>query len=327
MIRQMAAATINLTRSQVRSLEDLVTADDVAPRVAWRARLVLDRAASDSDEAVAERHGTARATVRLWRRRFAEQGPEGLRDRPRPGRPSVLEPSAEESNGTSLVDVTLERLLAAASRTISRRGFAATRMGDIAREAGVSTATLHYYFRTRQEILVRSLLWSNERLVAQLAHATDKQDRPLVRLAKFIERTIPYPGTQCDEYLLEIDLWSQVRLHRELLPAWESFAERWIDHLRQIIADGIADGSFTTTAPAAEIAERIVAMTDGFSAQAGIGSSRMPPTRARELLLRFAAEQLGVPARRVERHAHIPGISRRPSDPSGDAARPQSERR
>lgn len=323
----MPAAALSLTPAEVRSLKRLAAAPDVPPRVAWRARIVLDRAASGSDREVAARHGTARRTVALWRQRFAERGVEGLRDRPRPGRPSVLDRDERgDGEASSLVDITLERLLAAASRTISRRGFAATRMGDIAREAGVSAATLHYYFRTRQEILVQSLLWSNERLVAQLAHATGAQDSPLVRLAKFIERTIPYPGTQCDEYLLEIDLWSQVRLHRELLPAWENYGERWIGHLRQIIADGIADQSFTAAASAGEVAERIVGMTDGLSAWAGIGSERMPPAKARALLLRFAAEQLGIPAERLEQHAYIPGISPRSDRRKAPRAEPGASR-
>ena len=49
---------------------------------------------------------------------------------------------------------TLEHLLEAAARTIARRGFAATRVADIAREAGVSPATVHYHFKVKEEILV-----------------------------------------------------------------------------------------------------------------------------------------------------------------------------
>jgi AcrR family transcriptional regulator len=201
----------------------------------------------------------------------------------------------------------LEHLFEAASRTISRRGFGSTRVADIAHEAGVSAATVHYYFKTKEDILVRTLLWANQRLVARLADATAASDDPTVRLAKFIERTIPHPGTQRDEYLLEIDLWSHVRLHPEILPAWEAYGERWIAHLTDIIATGIAAGAFRSSLPPDEIAERIVAMTDGFSAQASIGSSRMPAKRARTLLLRFAAEQLDVPYDTLERHAHLPG--------------------
>lgn len=300
-----------LSSADRRALERMASTSTTPPRQATRARIVLHSADGITDREVAVRLQVSAPTVALWRERFARAGVEGLRDRPRPGRPSVV--PARAAGGTApkagRAEAALEHLFEAATRTISRRGFAATRVVDIAREAGVSRATVHYHFKTKEEILVGSLLWANERLLARLAEATADSDEPAVRLAKFIERTIPYPGTQRDEYLLEIDLWSQVRLHREMLPAWEAYGERWIAHVAEIVRAGIDAGSFHPSAPAAEVAERLVAMTDGLAAQASIGSTRMPLARARALLLRFAAEQLAVPYHTLERHACVAGIS------------------
>ena len=128
-------------------------------------------------------------------------------------------------------------------------------------------ATVHYHFKVKQEILVRALLWAHERLINRLERAIAATDDPVARLATLIERTVPYPGVQRDEYLLEIDLWSQVRLHRQLLPAWELYDDRWMAHVTATIEAGIDRGDFTTTVPAAELAERLVAMTDGLAAQ------------------------------------------------------------
>jgi AcrR family transcriptional regulator len=304
----MGRDRLTLTSADRRSLERMAAASSTPPRQATRARIVLHSADGGTDREVAVRLRVSAPTVALWRERFSRAGIEGLRDRPRPGRPSVVPARAAGARAAAgtRADATLEHLFEAASRTISRRGFAATRVVDIAREAGVSRATVHYYFKTKEDILVGTLLWANERLVARLAEATADSDDPVARLAKFIERTIPYPGTQRDEYLLEIDLWSNVRLHREILPAWDAFAERWIDHLTGILDDGIATGCFRTAAPAGEIAERIVAMTDGLAAQSSIGSSRMPPERARALVLRFTAEQVDVAPETLERSAHLP---------------------
>jgi AcrR family transcriptional regulator len=48
----------------------------------------------------------------------------------------------------------LEQILEAACQAILERGFPATRIADIAAAAGVSTGTVHYYFATRDEVLI-----------------------------------------------------------------------------------------------------------------------------------------------------------------------------
>src|SRR5690349_11371534 len=236
----MSTTQLRLTSAERRALEHIAADSTAPPRQVLRARIVLECATGAPNRDVSLRLGVSAPTVALWRRRYTRSGIDGLRDRPRPGRPSIVQRRAAAPMPAVAADATVEHLYAAASRTISRRGFGSTRVADIAREAGVSAATVHYYFKTKEEILVGTLLWANARLVSRLAHATSAADDPIARLAKFIERTIPYGGTQRDEYLLEIDLWSNVRLHREILPAWEDFAERWIAHLTQIIADGSA---------------------------------------------------------------------------------------
>jgi TetR/AcrR family transcriptional regulator len=47
-------------------------------------------------------------------------------------------------------EATEERILNAAMKVFTRRGFAAARMEDIAREAGINRALLHYYYRDKQ---------------------------------------------------------------------------------------------------------------------------------------------------------------------------------
>src|ERR1700683_1825318 len=76
----------------------VLTAEDRAELVRWsqggspmlaeRARIVLACAEPGSGVArVAAELGSTRTTVRKWRRRFAEDGPAGLADHDRPGRP------------------------------------------------------------------------------------------------------------------------------------------------------------------------------------------------------------------------------------------------
>src|ERR1700681_4383739 len=54
-------------------------------------------------------------------------------------------------------DQTKERIVDAAYRTLVRRGYHETSMKDIAAEAGVAPGLAHYYFETKEELLVAAI--------------------------------------------------------------------------------------------------------------------------------------------------------------------------
>ncbi|MDP2661631.1 MAG: IS630 family transposase, partial [Dehalococcoidia bacterium] len=60
-----------------------------------RARMVLEAATGRTTKEIASRLHVRRATVRLWRTRFAQHRLAGLADRPRPGKPLVYGPEVE----------------------------------------------------------------------------------------------------------------------------------------------------------------------------------------------------------------------------------------
>jgi transposase len=65
-------------------------------RVAQRAQMVLLSAQRRTVPEIAALFEASRATVRFWLRQFDAEGPVGLRDEPRSGRPRKVTPQAEE---------------------------------------------------------------------------------------------------------------------------------------------------------------------------------------------------------------------------------------
>ena len=57
-----------------------------------RAKIVLYAARGLSNDEIAHRLDTPRQIVSKWRKRFFEQGFDGLEELPRPGRPGVFSP-------------------------------------------------------------------------------------------------------------------------------------------------------------------------------------------------------------------------------------------
>jgi len=71
--------------SDLAALQAIARAPTSEQRAATRARIVLRSAEGSSIEGIAAELGVAIMTVKLWRRRYAEAGLDGLTDAPRPG--------------------------------------------------------------------------------------------------------------------------------------------------------------------------------------------------------------------------------------------------
>lgn len=74
-------------------LESLVRRQTAEQRMVGRARIVLAAADGEQNASIADRLGVALNTVIKWRKRFFEEGINGLGDRKRSGRPRTFPPS------------------------------------------------------------------------------------------------------------------------------------------------------------------------------------------------------------------------------------------
>jgi AcrR family transcriptional regulator len=148
-------------------------------------------------------------------------------------------------------------LLAAALETFRARGFAATRIEDIAARAGVSKGTVYLYYPSKQaifEALVRETLLPNlDRVEAMLAasaagRAADRLRLVLTRLAQMAAepRIVAVPKL----VLAEAGNFPELaRFYREAVIA------RGLALVAGIIAGGVASGEFRPVDP--ELAARL----------------------------------------------------------------------
>jgi transposase/transposase-like protein len=92
-----------VSESDRNTLEHIVLRKTSEQQMVLRARMVLLSAAGRSDVDVAQQLGVNRHTVRLWRKRFYEQGLGGLQDAPGRGRKVVLDSKVKEAILTGAV--------------------------------------------------------------------------------------------------------------------------------------------------------------------------------------------------------------------------------
>src|SRR4051812_24009805 len=111
------------------------------------------------------------------------------------GRTAAMTPTTAERRPDEAVPAAVEsrqRILAAAARNIAELGLARVRMATIAREAGVSTALLHYHFDTKERLFAEVLAYSYERSAELDQAALDRAGgSAAARLSAYLERCLP----------------------------------------------------------------------------------------------------------------------------------------
>ena len=91
---QASPHQVVLTGEQRVELERRAAAYSGPYRDVMRAKAILLAADGISNTEIAERLGQSRQAVSTWRKRFCEEGLQGLEERPRPGRPRRFSPGA-----------------------------------------------------------------------------------------------------------------------------------------------------------------------------------------------------------------------------------------
>jgi AcrR family transcriptional regulator len=190
-----------------------------------------------------------------------------------------------------------ERILAAAVERIASDGIDEVRIARIAMDAGVSTALVHYHFATREALLGEALEYSFEQ-AGDLRMGEDEQldenvETHAGRIAIMVEQCLPSSATRERDWVLWVELWLRAVRHPELRPTAERLYARMRKWFAGAIADGIEAGEFKDCDPEA-VADRALALIDGFGVRALLGDSEVPLDRARQEIGSVLAADLGI---------------------------------
>jgi AcrR family transcriptional regulator len=157
-----------------------------------------------------------------------------------------------------------QRILAAAARNIADLGLAGVRMATIAREAGVSTALLHYHFDTKERLFAEVLAFSYERSAELDQAALDRAgDSAAARLSAYLDRCLPVDAVLAEAWLLWQELDLLCLRQPDLATMGNELYARLYSSVVDIVEAGVASGEFAPTSDPHTIAEAAVALCDG----------------------------------------------------------------
>jgi AcrR family transcriptional regulator len=195
-----------------------------------------------------------------------------------------------------------ERILQAAVELIAERGIGGARIAQIARTAGVSTALVHYHFRTREALLTETLDYAFD--VASAVHLRPPEENgngsssAARRLAEVVEQSLPTTDPARREWQLWAELWLGAARDPSLRPIAAQMYARYRTWIATAIAEGVAAGEFAEVDPV-KTADLAMAVIDGLGLRVLLGDPSMPLDRAREQIGEILARELRIPAGRL----------------------------
>jgi AcrR family transcriptional regulator len=202
--------------------------------------------------------------------------------------------AAEAAGTVGTADHRREQMLRAALDVIADRGYADTRIADVAERIGISPALVIYYFKTKDQLLTEAIRYSDDtwyaygqRRMAALPTATARIEE-IVAMACLPEAD-PEPR---DSWLLWLDFWVQAARNPEVASLRQKADERWRDLIVSLVVSGQEAGEFRAVDPG-NFAILLSALLDGLAIQIALADPVVDPARAFELSMLFIADHLG----------------------------------
>jgi AcrR family transcriptional regulator len=179
-----------------------------------------------------------------------------------------------------------EQILKSTCKVVAKRGVAALRISDVAKDVGFSTGTIHYYFDDKETMLRAAFAYN-------VRHSIDRRKELLASTSDTLELLVKY----VDSYLPD---------DRETLRAWRVWAEYWAISIRdtdlqsvidildidwravvsRIIRQGQAEGRLRKGDPLT-FTNMLIAMVDGLAIQVLANSQEMDVATMRDTLHAF----------------------------------------
>ncbi len=239
-------------------------------------------------------------------RQQVEQVPAGLgatepsSSGPGSGMPGAVPGIADQRRG---------QMLTAALAVISERGFADTRIADIAERIGISPALVIYYFKTKDQLLTEAIRHYEDTWYAEGKRMMDAVPTCARQMEEFVALNLLPDGDPAldNNWQLWLDFWVQAGKNPDIAALRRTSDERWREVIVTLVRSGQATGEFASIDPQ-PFSIFLSALLDGLTVQIALNDPVVGPVSAFELCMRYIADHLGfewAPSGRVHWNAPV----------------------
>ncbi|MFG1418638.1 TetR/AcrR family transcriptional regulator [Xanthobacter sp. V0B-10] len=135
------------------------------------------------------------------------------------------------------------QILQQAARLFAEKGFASGSLAELARAMGYSKGAIYNYFSSKQEIYDAIIIFTLTGLYEASAKAVNRQDPPVEQLRQYMIAHARFLADNYDCFVTMLVGFSGMA-NTELKDDALALRDAHEGLLRQILADGVADGSF-----------------------------------------------------------------------------------
>jgi AcrR family transcriptional regulator len=150
------------------------------------------------------------------------------------------------------------------SQVVIERGFAGTRIQDVAVKLGVSTGLIHYHFESKEQLLAEAFKRAASQEMASLEEDLASAPNSVAKLDRVIRN---YTPDQDDyDWLMWIDSWGEALRNKAMRAISQELDMESTGLIERVLREGVATGEFVCADPAGA-AWRIAGLLDGLGVQ------------------------------------------------------------
>jgi AcrR family transcriptional regulator len=180
--------------------------------------------------------------------------------------PGLDEARADETQaGRSLSSEKARRIVEAMRRSVARRGTAGSTFDQVSREAGVSRGLLHYYFGTKEQLLLEAVRLECElrlELLEQQLASAQTADDYIDLMAQNLRETV---GEDPDFVTLMFELFTLARRNEDIAAEFAALMRRTREQLAQMLAIAQREGVLHLHAEPDAVADTLFSLADGLA--------------------------------------------------------------
>jgi uncharacterized protein (TIGR02246 family) len=195
----------------------------------------------------------------------------------------VKKPTVEERRA-EILEVTCQ--------VVIERGFAATRIADVAKQLGVSSSLIHYHFDSKEQLLAEAFAHYARKDVAEMEAEIEAAPTSVGQLDRVLQNYVP-EGSDDMEWMLWIDGWGEALRNPMMRKISQELDEQSAELLERVILKGVERAEFICADPTAA-AMRITAMVDGLAVQFAAHDGMMNRDQLLEHVRTIAAWEVGL---------------------------------
>lgn len=173
------------------------------------------------------------------------------------------------------IDVELDRrsqILECTCSVIARDGAEGLRMAAVAREADVSSALLHYYFATREDLIRLAFEYHETRESARGEERIASIEDPLERVRDVLARELSDDEVVREGWVLWSEMSRTAIFRDDFRASVADRSARWVGLVAELIAAAQDAGRVPAQVDASSAALRLTSMVDGIGGHVIVGS-------------------------------------------------------